>query len=213
MASAPINQLGLGFPSNKVVRMRYAQASLVGVSTANAAEAVFRANGVFDPDFTGGGHQPLGFDQWSQFYKENVVLSCTMTATLSHLLGLPGRTIIFGIYLDEGSAPQTDWRPLVESGRAAWTLINPGDSIGSQHNLKTLKAYFSAKKFFNVADVKDNVTRLGATFSSNPTQQAFFHCFFATVDQGTPNEATQFDLTVTLDYAVALSEPANLTLS
>ena len=53
-------------PDSIYVNMKYNTAitmtSLLGIGTY-----VFSMNSIFDPDFTGVGHQPLGHDQWSAF--------------------------------------------------------------------------------------------------------------------------------------------------
>lgn len=39
---------------------------------------VFRGNDMYDPDFTGVGHQPYGFDQWCAMYSKFVVFASKM---------------------------------------------------------------------------------------------------------------------------------------
>lgn len=57
-------------------------------------EYVFRANSLFDPNFTGGGHQPKGFDQLTAFYSRFRVyqtkfqLLCTPA-----VVGTPGKLL------------------------------------------------------------------------------------------------------------------------
>lgn len=205
---------GFGFPNQRIVKMRYAAGGLVGITTGQLINQVnFCPSSIFDPDTSGIGHQPIGHDQWQTFYNHYVVLGCKMSMTVSHDLGLAGRAIVCGAYLDDDTVAATNWQPLVESGRAAWSIINPGSSVGSEHNQKAIECYYSAKKFFNVKDVKDNITRLGAPFGSNPTENAFFKCFVACSDNSVPNENTAFTYTIILDYTVLLSEPKDLPLS
>jgi len=59
------------------VRMEYADGlALSGGGIAGLNVNVYRANSLFDPDFTGGGGQPLGRDQWAAFYRRYRVLAC-----------------------------------------------------------------------------------------------------------------------------------------
>lgn len=46
--------------------------------TGNSIQ-VFRGNSLFDPDFTGVGHQPLGFDEWKAFYDIYKVHACSIS--------------------------------------------------------------------------------------------------------------------------------------
>lgn len=43
------------------------------------ASTVFSANGCYDPNITGGGHQPRGFDQVMALYDHGVVVGCKAT--------------------------------------------------------------------------------------------------------------------------------------
>lgn len=55
-------------------RVIMSYASSVNIPNAAAAGAQdFRMNSLFDPDLTGAGAQPNGFDQWSAFYNRYVV--------------------------------------------------------------------------------------------------------------------------------------------
>jgi len=51
------------FPQYLKRTLRYAQTNVIDVANFGTSQQVFRANSLFDPDFTGAGHQPNGFDQ------------------------------------------------------------------------------------------------------------------------------------------------------
>lgn len=52
-------------PDAIVVKLKYATSYRI---TSALFEKTFRGNGLYDPDQSGVGHQPLGFDQWMAFY-------------------------------------------------------------------------------------------------------------------------------------------------
>jgi hypothetical protein len=48
--------------------MTYVDEFFVSLAAGAVNDQIYRANSVFDPDRTGGGHQPLGFDQAAALY-------------------------------------------------------------------------------------------------------------------------------------------------
>jgi hypothetical protein len=48
--------------------MRYGDSFILTVLSFSVADYIFRANSLFDPDRTSGGHQPLGYDQLTPSY-------------------------------------------------------------------------------------------------------------------------------------------------
>lgn len=205
----------IGFPSNKVVKMRYAEGrSFLVPAATTSTEFAVSANSIFDPYVPSGGHQPMGHDQWAQFYNHYVVIGSRISVTFSAQAGTPGRTMVCCCYIDDDNATLGDWRQLVESGRASYQLIQPyATGIASTHGQKTIGAKYSAKKWFNVKDVKDNVTRIGATFNSNPADQVNYRILMQSTDQLTLNADWYCEVTYVVDYIVLLSEPKDLPVS
>lgn len=70
-------QRSLIIADRQFVKMTYTQ--LVNVSGAAVIYNVWRGNSVFDPDQTGTGGQPLGYDQWANFYDRYRVYGSQMT--------------------------------------------------------------------------------------------------------------------------------------
>jgi len=64
---------------------------------SNLRELQFRLNGLFDPDFSLGGHQPMGFDEWSAFYGRYRVKSakCKIRAVSNTTVNVPMAVIAY----------------------------------------------------------------------------------------------------------------------
>lgn len=58
-----------GFPKSMFTTLKFVHNGSLnpGVAGANAIQ-VFRANSLYDPDYSGAGGQPRGFDQWMEIY-------------------------------------------------------------------------------------------------------------------------------------------------
>lgn len=59
---------------HKYVRLKYDDVFIGTLATVTAQNQIMRLNSIFDPDLTGTGHQPYGYDQLSALYNRYRVL-------------------------------------------------------------------------------------------------------------------------------------------
>ena len=59
----------LAFPQSISTKLRYVEKINMGSigASSNVVQNQFIANGAYDPNFTGTGHQPRGFDQFNEY--------------------------------------------------------------------------------------------------------------------------------------------------
>ena len=202
----PVNYIG--FPKQQTVKMRYVSTFSLDLSAAAYQTHSFVCNSIFDPDAALGGHQPLGHDQWMAFYNHYTVLGAKCSVSLSGQQATNPTPVLCAIFVSDDLTSAFDPIKLAEQGRCRYKLLNGFNSI----NTLQLSNFYSAKKFFNVKDVKDNETRIGASFGSNPAEQAFFIIGAATVD-GSTLANQEIHAIVTIDYIVSMSEPMELPQS
>lgn len=119
-----INKSVQPLPSRYMCRMKYA--TNVTTGALNGAYSM-NLNSLFDPDRTGTGHQPLGFDNLSLLYNKYRVVSasyrinrCASASDPAIQIGCipsndPGATTVF-----------TNFSLLKESPRAKYVIQNPG---------------------------------------------------------------------------------------
>lgn len=64
------------FPTGQFVKFTYTQSNVLYSGTGGiwGTEQVFRLNSIYDPDYTGSGHQPYGYDQMALLYKQYKVI-------------------------------------------------------------------------------------------------------------------------------------------
>ncbi len=58
-----------GFPDQLVVKLKYNEAFTM-TNVGGFGSYTYRLNSLFDPNFTGTGHQPMNFDQYSALYQD-----------------------------------------------------------------------------------------------------------------------------------------------
>lgn len=191
-------------PPSLVRKLRYSSAVLLQPSTA-AYNYFFSANGMFDPDITGTGHQPLGFDQYMSLYDHYKVLESKITVEFCGPTdGATSNTMIYAIYLDDDASAITDVLQAIEQGNTVWKAAQPTQ----------VKPYKLTKKFKNnsfFASKKTSAEVVG-TASANPSEQAYFNVIASPMAAGVDNP-TDFFCLVTIDYTVQFSEKKTLAQS
>lgn len=164
----------------------------------------FRINDVFDPDFTGGGLQPLGFDQYAAMYGRYHVLG------FRYEIEFIARTSIgtlVGAYL----SPQSTL-PAVST---AWLVVNQTakyESVGQATGSDTVKKISGRTNITDVLGVSPAEYRadqdFSATTSATPARPAYLHVWTRGISAVGVN-----DFTVRLYYDVEFSQPVSLSLS
>lgn len=207
---SPWNRVGrmsvLGAPTGMRVKMKYAASIDLSSGVANYVEHVFRAYSIFDPDFTGIGHQPLGHDQWQNLYARYRVLGSSIS--VDYALGtypasgafLPCEVTLALTEASAGIAVNDTVKEMPVSKRAT---MAGGD--GS----KRLAIGYAPS--YQIQGNKGAIYEqdYAANFGSNPVRDAFYH-----IVASTPGSATvSCRANVVIIYDVWLHDPIDLTQS
>lgn len=200
-----IQQLGVAIPKSQRVRMRFCGPVSIDSNGSSIAIAQYRANSIVDPDAALGGKNPLGYDQWKVWYNHYVVVGSRLTFKLFPTTNTTNIPNVVGVYLSDDTFIPNQYDSLIMQGRGHYKIVPTAQASGGAY---TLTANFSARKFFNIKDVRDNVDRIGATFDSIPNEGSTFNLYCQPVDKLTNTGG--FSGTVVIDYIVELSEPKDV---
>jgi len=166
------------------------------------ATYVFSANGLYDPNITGTGHQPMGFDQIMLNYNHFIVTHAKCQVLLRNT-----STAYPIVVLSRCSAATavTDQQRILEEGNYVKTQLLP---VGVQGAVKRLDLDMSIKKFGGVDDLLDRSDYQGDV-AANPVEQSYFQIQVFTEDL---SSATVY-FEVTLEYQAWFTEPRINTTS
>lgn len=73
----------------------------------------------------------------------------------------------------------------------------------------TVQSFYSAKKFWNIKDIKDNIDKLGSTVSTSPGENAYYQIYVQAYNGATIN----LNCKVVMEYAVLFTEPKDVVPS
>lgn len=167
-----------------------------GVGTA--AAYIFAANGLYDPNITGTGHQPLGFDQYMALYGEYLVVGSTIKVTFANSSTTVPAYI--GVFLEDLTTTDTSFSRYVENGNGVYSVA---DVANSGMGIKTLTHKADIRKFSH-QDIfaEDNFS---GTASANPNDTHYFHVVVAPFDAATDMSACY--ISVEIRYDVIFRDP------
>lgn len=191
---------------SQVVKFRYVDTITLNPGVGTTAEYNFRANSIHDPDFTGVGHQPLGHDQWANFYEHYTVIGSKLKATFFS----PGDSVttatgLVGVMLDEDTTSITSIRNMMEQAKARTRYMTTKGGPGGR---VSVTSHYSPKRFFAIKDMKDNRNLVGSLFGNNPTEGAYFKIFAGPAN--TADDVGIISVVVEVEYICLLSERRNL---
>lgn len=188
--------------------------SIVPVSSTGVGVVgyyTFSANGLFDPDITGAGHQPCGFDQLIALYEHYTVTRAKVTATF--FSDLTKECGVVGISISPDGTLPSSYTTLVENGLVSKAFINGGRAGTTgfcDNNIVQVSMPFDIRAINGRAApiVGDDLYRGDA--ASNPTEQSYIAIFCSNL-----LTATNFTCTVSVDieYEATFTEPRKIAAS
>lgn len=167
---------------------------------------IYSCNGIYDPDITGIGHQPSGFDQLMLMYDHFVVIGAKLIVTFVNQD--TSDSIICGIDVRDSINAEPDVRIIIESGTAKY--INLSERSSGQ-NQTTMTYKVNPAKFLGRSNPLSDPQLKGSS-GGNPTEQCYFHIFAGNLDdQGILG--TECIANICIEYQVVFIEPKPVGLS
>lgn len=131
-----------GFPPQLMTRMRYCDTVALTSTGGTIGKYVYRVNDCFDPDVTGGGHQPMYRDTFAALYDFYAVHSARINVTIINSGSVPAHC---GIILDDDVTTSTSYTTLLEQNNGKHKLLPAQTGSLSSH---TFGITFNATKMF-----------------------------------------------------------------
>jgi len=184
-----------GFPNTIITKLRYCDTIQQTSTTGSVWGYVFAANGIYDPDISSTGHQPMYRDNFAALYDQYVVLGSKITVTCTNLSTTNGA--IIGINGDDDSSGSSTLATKMEQNNSLWSHLGPQ---GSGQDTVTIRANHSPLRDFGVA-VKDDGSSATAV-GANPGELWCFQVFGAAYGANT----NTFQFSVEIEYTVKFTE-------
>ena len=172
----PVPILVNGFPPLMKVDLHY-ESLVTLMPGAAVASYVFRGNSLFDPDYTGTGHQPRYYDQLTPIYGRYKVLRSAITVEMIN--GSPNSGAIFAITPNTEIITFTSWQQASELPRSKTSQIVP---VASRYPFK-LSSSASTKSICGLLPYQVNDEDWSASIGTNPVQIWYWNINVASIDE------------------------------
>lgn len=178
----------IGFPRQRFVLMRTVFLGALPASTGAVQEVTFLANSINDPFNASATVRPTTWGEWNAFYSSYRVhgakMSCWLYPYEDEMVSNPNPgTMLSSLTCTSNSMVGWSSSDIFASGVCKFREWQPDGYDANHHtNIGQMRylqkrphftAYYSAKKYFQIKDVKDQVD-LEAVFAADPVTPAYF---------------------------------------
>ncbi len=178
------------FADNYKVRLRYCdRPQLTTTGSVNTAVVYsFRLGSLFDPDYTGTGHQPYMYDQLTSVYNKYIVEEVEWHVRFRQIAASPLTTLWCGLSLitDTNVAASASGDTLNEIRERSTALTAPLAAVNNSSNFKSWRGKVSLRKLFGLsaAQYYGDQEDFAALYNANPSRQCFLELFLIDPDSG-----------------------------
>lgn len=204
---------GSPYPMSTDVEFKYVdRISMDAGGSGAVAQYQFACNGMYDPDITGTGHQPLSFDQWmgtsstTGFYNHYQVEASEIRITaFSQAADNTGQAVIL-LGISDDTTTGIDFNTALENPSYERATLG---SVGSGHDVVPMKKKWNASRYFGLTQESLYAkTDLKGNSGSNPSELAYFTIYVSS-DNPTVNPAA-VSLLIEIKYRAHLTERKEL---
>jgi hypothetical protein len=163
-----------GFPDRLETVLRYHMQTALNSTSGSIAKQQFRWNSCFDPDFTGSGHQPLYWDQFTTMYDNYIVTKASAVIKFVNTSTVPFQV---GMGTDDDTTASATLDTLCEQNHSKSTLLPP---LSGSLSSKTFLPHWDYQTIIGDNPYSSQGAKTG--IGADPTQISVLNCYAATVD-------------------------------
>lgn len=191
-------------PIKMFVKLTYAEVLTLTPTAAGTSDSmVYSANNWKDPNVSGGGHKPRGYNELMSLYDHYVGTTASITCQAMNRGNVNANDASwFMIRLKDNSVEDLGIINHVEASYTKYTCI----PVSRAENCTRLTNQANVAKFLGRSNPLSDPDLKGST-ATEPKEQCYFHIGAQGLNQGTIGN--QVDVLVTIQYAGFLIEPKN----
>lgn len=164
----------------QILKLKYAITN-VQLSTGGTPNSkLMRGNSVNDPEFSAGGHQPLGHDQWCAFYDKYLVMGSSIKVLIANTSNTDH--IKVALLPKDESTVVSSWDTLAER---PYAKIRYGTPNNGSHSTPRLSGYMSTKKILGLKDLSTQDDEYAAACNTDPSRPWYWHIYFQALNNTT----------------------------
>lgn len=192
-----------GFLPLKTKRVfKYAEKISINPPLGGLSSSYFYStNSLYDPNRTGAGHQPLGYDEMMELYDHYTVIGSKITVTAICPTSATTDPVILAITeRDTSATPTASIEHLIEQGNSTYVTLGQRDG-GSGVQIITHQS--NPSKFLGRSKPMADPQMKGS-ISSSPAEESFYEINVASFSNDDP---PSINLLVNIEYIAVLTEP------
>jgi len=148
------------FPTRMLAKLKYCETSALQSAVVPVAVYYWSCNNIYDPNVSGGGHQPYGHDTYAQIYNQYTVIGSRIRVNASNNTG-----VLFPITFGVGIEDDVSTSPTYDLWRERPTYKSESLVINAGPQQKDIWNYWCrSKRFLSPVTAKN----LSSNFGTSP---------------------------------------------